>query len=472
VLSRPLSKVVEQAQAIQDRRFVTVDEPRTPELRAVVVAMNAMVVRLKNMFSDEAARLEELRRRVNHDPLTGLPNREFFLSVLRDRLDNEKAASEGCLALVRLSGLDRLNASLGHLQADRLIKELAIALKAFAGDHGDSLSARLNGADFALLVTGTSQPGKLADDIQSALRLSLCRSWPQIEDIFHAGVAAYRHGDNCGDVLSATDRALAFAENQEANAAHALDAGEAASTQRSLEAWRAGMNDALDDHRVRLEHYPVLSADNRLLHRESSARLQLDPGGAWLPAGDFMPMALRQNLSSAIDLSVVRIALDSLDRDEAEIAINLSAESIADWHFSEELATLLEARPQTCKRLWIEVPEYGAFRNFDAFRSFCRRLDRFGCKLGIEHFGQNFSQIASLAELGLDYLKIDSHYVRDIDTNTGNQEFLRGLSRVARNAGVQVIAEGVGKPAELDMLLTLGFDGATGQEITRRAAPR
>lgn len=469
LLFRPLNKVVDQAHAIQERRFVTVDEPRTPELRAVVVAMNAMVVRLKGMFSDEAERLEDLRRRVNHDELTGLPNREFFLSSLRDSLSNQKAASQGCLALIRLTELERMNANLGHLQADRLIKEVGLALKAFSADHGDCLSARLNGSDFALLVTGASDPGKLAGDIEDALRLSVCRSWPQLEDIFHAGVAAYRHGNQIGEVLSATDRALAYAENQEANAAHALDSGEPGSAQRSCEAWRAGLSEALDGQRIRLERYPVLTADNRLMHHESSARLQLDQDGAWLPAGDFMPMALRQNLSGRVDLNVVRIALDALERDNAELAINLSAETIADWRFNDELATVLESRPETRKRLWIEVPEYGAFRNFDAFRSFCRRLDHFGCKLGIEHFGQHFSQIASLAELGLDYLKIDSHYIRDIDTNTGNQEFLRGLCRVAHNAGVQVIAEGVGTAVELDLLMTLGFDGVTGREVTRRA---
>ncbi len=470
LLFRPLNKVVDQAHAIQERRFVTVDEPRTPELRDVVVAMNAMVVRLKNMFSDEAERLDELRRRINHDALTGLPNREFFLSALRDNLSSEKAASHGCLTLVRLAELEKLNASLGHLQADRLIKEFSLAIKAFADGHGNCLSARLNGSDFALLVTGASDSGKLADEIQNTLRLSVCRSWPQLEDIFHAGVAAYRHGDACGDVLSAADRALAFAESQEANAVHALDSGEPGSAQRSGEAWRSGLNEALDGKRIRLERYPVLTADNRLLHHESSARMQLDLDGAWLPAGDFMPMALRQNLSSAVDLNVVRIALDALDQESVEIAINLSAETIADWHFNDELATVLESRPETCKRLWIEVPEYGAFRNFDAFRSFCRRLDHYGCKLGIEHFGQHLGQIASLAELGLDYLKIDSRFIRDIDTNTGNQEFLRGLCRVAHNAGVQIIAEGVGTPAELDRLLTLGFDGTTGREITRRVA--
>lgn len=468
-LFRPLGRVVEQARAIQERRFVTVEEPATPELRSVVVAMNAMVSRLKAIFSEEASRIDELRRKVNHDTLTGLPNREYFISVLNDSLTGDCAATTGSLALVRISQLERINSMLGHQQTDRLIQDIGEALQSVGEKYDNSTAARLNGSDFALLTVGITNTEALTDDIHASLQGKVISRWPQVSDICHTGIVTYLHGEAIGDILASADKALAVAEAKGANAIHTADTQETPSTRLTCESWRAALSEAIQDGRIRLERYPVLAASSQTMHQESAARVQVAPEGPWLPAGDFMPMALRLKLSPSIDMSVVQLALDQLDEGTGEIAVNLSAETIGNWHFNDELIAMLAKRPDRTKRLWIEVPEYGAFRNFDAFRSFCHRLDPLGCKLGIEHFGQHFSEIAKLAELGLDYLKIDSNYIRDIDKNTGNQEFLRGLCRVAHNAGVLTIAEGVVSEEELSMLLELGFDGATGREITRRA---
>lgn len=390
------------------------------------------------------------------------------MSQLRNQLTCEQAAAGGCLALIRISHLDKLNASLGHQQTDRLLREIGTVLRETADQYNNGFPARLNGSDFTLLTVGNEQPDELAADLIATMKRELIAKWPQIQEIFHIGIVGYQRGEEVRDLLSAVDKALAIAENKGVNACHALPSDAPKAGSRSAESWRHALTEALNDGRIRLERYPVLSVTNLPLHQEGSARMQLEANGPWLTAFDFMPMALRLKLSSTVDMDVVQIALDHLDQGVAEIAVNLSAETVTDWRFTDDLFALLSRHQGKCKRLWLEVPEYGAFRNFDAFRSFCRRLDPLGCKLGIEHFGQHFGEIAKLAELGLDYLKIDSNYVRSIDTNPGNQEFLRGLCRVAHNAGVLVIAEGVTTEAEFATLAELGFDGATGQEVTRR----
>jgi EAL domain-containing protein (putative c-di-GMP-specific phosphodiesterase class I) len=67
--------------------------------------------------------------------------------------------------------------------------------------------------------------------------------------------------------------------------------------------------------------------------------------------------------------------------------------------------------------------------------------------------------------VGLDYLKVDSSFVRDIDSNAGNQTLLRTLCTVGHSIGVIVIAEGVRSQAEWIQLQELGIDGATGPAI-------
>ena len=95
-----------------------------------------------------------------------------------------------------------------------------------------------------------------------------------------------------------------------------------------------------------------------------------------------------------------------------------------------------------------------------------------GCKLGLEHFGRQFSQIGLIQDLKLNYIKIDASFIRDIETNAGNQAFLRGLTNIAHNMGLQVFAEGVMHSAELQILNSLGFDGATGPAVQDTAPVR
>ena len=71
-IRRPLEATVSQAQALMERRFVTVEEPRVPELARLSQAMNAVVMRLKSVFDEQSQQVEQLRQQAHCDPLTGL----------------------------------------------------------------------------------------------------------------------------------------------------------------------------------------------------------------------------------------------------------------------------------------------------------------------------------------------------------------------------------------------------------------
>jgi len=171
----------------------------------------------------------------------------------------------------------------------------------------------------------------------------------------------------------------------------------------------------------------------------------LDEQGEWLPAGRFLPIAERLKLTSRLDLSAIALGLADLAANPAVtgLAVNLSASSLQDRAFRGELSGLLRQNAQAARRLWLEVAESGALKHFDAFRDLCRELKRSGCRVGIEHFGRQFSQVGQLHGLGIDYIKVDASFVRELDKNPGNQAFLKGLCAIVHGIGIQVIAEGV-----------------------------
>jgi len=466
VIARPLNEVVDQAQAISERRFITLAEPRTVELKSVVRAMNAMVDRLKQLFSDEATRLETLRRALNHDPVTGLANRALFMSRLQSMIESEETPPNGAFLLVRLSTLEQINRQIGHGATDQLLQRIAATLEDVAAQHSVSVAARLNGSDFALLLPGADDLLLLAPSMTQTLLQALQMNWPNLNQYFHLGAVTYHRGQQLHTLLAAADQMLATAETKGANAWHATT-DKPTSSARSAEAWYSMLSNVIEKQRTKLIFYPTRTLSGPIWHQEGFIRLQAEQDGNWLVAGDFMPMAVRHKLTATLDLAVLEHAFAALQAEPGDIAINICAETIADWGFRNNLTHLLERHSSLCPRLALEVTEYGALQQLEAFRNLTRTLKTHGCHVGIDHAGLQLRLWPQIAELGLDYLKVDYELIRGAPQAAGTQEILTGLCKIAHAMGIKVIAEGVQNEQELVLLPTLGFDGATGPAIGR-----
>ena len=463
-LKAPLNAVINQAAAITERRFATIAEPKVPELRQLAVAMNAMVGRLKSMFEEEANRLEAVRREANCDALTGLSNRSYFLARLHETTLGEHAAG-GALFIARLANLADINRRCGRAGTDELLRRFGTVIREFSEREPEALAARLNGADFALLIPQMATSAPMAEELLLQLGQEAARFLPG-ETTTWLGCGHFDPGLAPGAVLAQVDAALAAAEVRGQNAVEQVDMRREDKLPKSSEEWGRVIENALVQGWIRLVSFPVSRLTGELIHRECPLRLLFEASGTWQPAGRFLPVAERLRLTPQLDLAAVGLGLDELDAkpELPGMAINLSASSIAHPEFRAELRTLLHNHKGT-RRLWLEVSEAGILNHFEAFRALCLSLKDSGCRIGIEHFGRQISEIGRLHDLGLDYLKVDASFIRDLDQNAGNQAFLKGLSTIAHGIGLQVIAEGVASDAELAALVGVGFDGATGPAI-------
>lgn len=465
-IKRPLDAVVGQARAISERRFIRIEEPATPELKSLARAMNVMVGRVKVMFEEEASRLEQVRREATLDPLTGLANRAYFMNRLAIALNDEDAPTRGSLIMLRLADLAGINRCAGRETADEVLRRTGAALRELAEKNPGAEAARLNGADFSLLLPGQNDPQPACQQLLAALQSLVAAQLLPENAIGHLGSSVYQHNEPVPQLLARVDAALAAAELQGPLAAqHVAEQSHcSASTQAD---WRSILTDALKDQRLRLIEFPVADSNGLLLHLECPLRLQAEESGDWINAGSFMPVASRLSMTSELDLAAVKLALDRLASGLPAVAVNLAGASLIVPDFTPRLLSLLQQRRELAGKLWLEVAESGAFQYFDAFLAFSLALRPLGCRLGIEHFGRQFSQIGRLHDIGLDYLKVDGSFIRNIHGDNGNQAFLKGLCNIAHGIGLTVIAEGVNSAEELATLPALGFDGATGPAVSR-----
>jgi diguanylate cyclase (GGDEF)-like protein len=464
-ITRPLGEVVNQAEAIGARRFITIQEPRTQEFRSVVRAMNALSTQVRTMLGEESARLEQLRRDAQHDALTGLLNREHFLKKIQNELADRSAAPTGALFILRLPDLVKLNREQGREATDTLLQRVAGALQESCPDESCQIG-RLNGSDFAVLAPNVDSVAELAQQIFARARLSINDPSAADENDILLGAAVYRHGDPVSQVLSRADVALDRAGQEGGSAVEAGDPDVEWKPVPSLVAtWKILIDTALRQKRVQFVTYPVLDAEGKLVHFEAPARMQNSQNSQWMPAQEFMPWASRLGLAESIDKAVFDCALDWLETNEGPLCINVSPQSVCDPVLTSRYFRALKGNRTLAQKLWIDVPEFVAYRHAREFRVFCETLKPLGCKIGLEHVGNQICHIGELHDVGLDYLKIDSAIIRDIDQSVGNQTFLRGLCTIAHTMGMMTIAEGVLNQQETACLKELGFKGMTGPGI-------
>ncbi|MGE8502006.1 MAG: cyclic di-GMP receptor LapD [Pseudomonas sp.] len=465
---RPLDNMVQQAQAITRREFLTLPRvPRTPELKRVVLAMNQMVDKLKTLFAEEAARSEKLREEAYQDSLTGLANRRQFDVRLSNQLVVNEQNAEGYLLLLRVNDLGGLNQRLGGQRTDALIGALGELLKRLLDAPGRSewLASRSRGGEFALLAPGLSRDDadRLAEEISEHLNNLHQTGASDCNPVAHLGIAAFRPGEEPGNVIGRADQALAQAQSNASRCWERLDDFTAQSGQ-GLHDWRGWIDDALSQGKLQLYFQPVVECvSGKLLQRKVLARL-LDPQGEAIAAGRFLPWIERLGWSARFDLAMLEHALSHLNDHPEPLALSLSAAILREPAQRAKLLALLKEHPQQASLLTLEVDERHLPPPAE-LEALSQSLRDAGYGLGLQHFGGRFSLIGNLTHLGLAYLKIDGTYIRAIDQESDKRLFIEAIFRATNSIDLPLIAEMVETQGELEVLTELGVHGAMGRLI-------
>ncbi len=308
-VTRPLRDVVAQAEDIGRRRFVTIAEPAIPELRSVARAMNATVGQLREMFGQEAERIENLRRQANLDEVTGLPNRRHFLDRLGQILGAEDAPPAGQLILLRIADLAGLDRGLGRDATDELLRQTGSRITNVAPDG--SFAGRTGGGEFALLLPGLEEGQHLAERLVAEVA-GLIGSRAAAGHAVHAATCNYRHGLAVDEILARADETLADAQADTTAAWYRAPDAQAAGPRLCGPDWEHTIRNALTERRLRLADFPVTAPTGTLIHMECPVRMRIEDSGDWLPAARFVPMARRRQLTAELDLAVVELALEKL----------------------------------------------------------------------------------------------------------------------------------------------------------------
>ena len=470
----PLSQMEAQALGISKRQFTTIAKmPWARELRRIGAAMNTMCEAVERMLGDQTALTEKLRSKAYLDGVTGLGNGRYFNERLHHLIQSPDEFSQGALFFVHLNKFKAFNNAFGHTTGNALLQQAAETLRQICNQHERAVLARMNGAEFAILIPDIEQDSlkSLADRIIHKLaELQRPADSGEALAVAYAGAAFHQSGQSPSELLSAADAALHNALSKGTGCAQIYASPQHDTTARiiSTAQWKERLNSALQLGDIVLHFQPVISCHNKaILHYEALARLKHE-GDALLAASVFMPIAKEIGLTQEIDKYVIEKMFSHMNtsgQKDLTFTINLSPDSLREKGFIEWLGTKLQEDKRSAERLIFESAEFGVVADIQAARNAIQRIRQTGAKFSIDRFGHSAASFVYLRTLQTDFIKIDGSYIRNIAHNEDSQFFVQSLASIAHGLEVSVIAEYVETEEDYETLKALPVDGMQGYYI-------
>lgn len=460
-LLRPLKQLEDQAEAICRKEFPVQETlPKTPELRRMVVAMNRMVSKIKDMFQQQVSLTDELRREASIDALTGLPNRDEFDAQLKAWLESDHGGGMAALVILHIADLQALNDNNGREQCDGWLQQISAVLVSSAASWPSSILARRTGCDFCWFVPSVAEKelGGLAAELVERIKLL---EFAEVGK-FNVGIAVSAQVDSLPALLGTADAALRQSVSLGDGDWVVLPLGSKA-TQRAAGEWRPFLESVIANQQLSLHAQPVVArSGDSPIYSEVLSRIQ--DGDDVVNAGVFWPLVERFKLEAAMDRSVLLALAQHLAQSDPQsrrsFGVNLSPISLLDKAFTQWLEQEVLASP-IASRLVIELPER-VLKSTSGFPEIILKLASSGVRIALDRFGLMPSALGSLQNLPLSYVKIDRRFISGIDSHKQNQFYVRNLVQIAQSCDIEVIAEGVETAAEWRVLMDLGVGAGQG----------
>ncbi len=394
-----------------------------------------------------AAGENRLRYLALHDPLCGLPNRNYFSERLEATIANvRRGAPPAAVFYIDLDHFKDVNDTLGHPVGDELIRNVTRRLSGAlrTGDH----VARLGGDEFAVITFETADHAEL---LAIASRLIGMLSAPFAIDghtiVIGAsiGIATVdgRTGSDAADIMRYADMALYRAKNEGRNRACVYDAAmDADLSNRKLV--ERELRVAIEQGGLEVLYQPIVNGSGEKVVGVEALARWLHPARGVISPADFIPIAEHSGLIIELGNCVLRRAcLDGKAWPGLTVAVNVSPVQFRQVDFFETVKRVLDETNFDPTRLELELTESTLIGNVESAQATMARIRSLGVRLALDDFGTGYSSLQYLRRFPFDKLKIDRSFVLSIEKAADAAAIVHAVVSLGRGLGMKVTAEGV-----------------------------
>jgi diguanylate cyclase (GGDEF)-like protein len=434
-------------------------EAQLPKLSA---AIGALIAQTAQRLEHEAI----VQRMARIDDLTDLANRSHFYACLNTECENA-ARSHRPFGLVFID-LDRfkpINDAYGHEAGNAVLREFAQRLQALAVSH--CLAGRLGGDEFALLVpdSGAPQLARLADQVLQAARAPIEYAGVSLTISASIGVSRFPENGRTGpELLRSADSAMYRVKQNGRNGCDIFSnsSPDSLAQLRTLVAERLAIENSLRNAIVEGElfllYQPIVYADSGKLHAvEALVRWRKASGEVISPA-TFIPIAEQSHLIVEIGQWVIQQACTDLARmrgagfTDLKVHVNMAASEFTTADLPSRLLALCATHrvPPSC--IALELTEGMLMRQPEQVIAVMHQLRAAGIEISLDDFGTGHSSLSMLKTLPINSMKIDRSFVQPLPGNDRDRAMAQTILTLGRHMQLDVIAEGIETPGQLQIL--------------------
>ena len=409
---------------------------------------------------------DELHYLASHDPLTGLANRVLFLGRVDKALaDAERTGSDGVgLIFLDLDGFKAVNDTWGHALGDEVLKVVGDRLKSSIGPH--DTAARLGGDEFVVLCPRDADAASLRSaaeriraEMRRPVRLGPGRIYDQLS--VSAGVVISQPGCRSELLLQRADKLMYFAKRSGKDCVTmGSEPVEEAALLREMQL-TPELGRALDLHEFAVHFQPIVDLRNgecvaaeALLRWEHPNRGLLSPD-AFLTVAEasrHMPAIGRRVLNEACR----RAQLWTGAAAQSAVHVNVSGRQLETGDLRADVLDALDASGLDPHRLVLELTETHAGHVAASIGDDLAMLRDLGIRIAIDDVGTGFSGLVKIADLPVDILKISRQFIAGLPADVRCAAISKAIVGLGRSLDMTVIAEGIERQEQRDVLLECG----------------
>lgn len=434
-----------------------------------VLGSNGEVIRCVGTIFDVTEQknsIDRLLQDAMHDNLTGLPNREVFLDRLQSVLT---LAPSGDIVRPTVMAIDidrykQVNDSLGIAAGDNILIALTRRLRRLLKPQ-DTL-ARLSGDLFGLILVSEREPAKVADfadAISKAIMVPINFANREIILTASIGLATWvDQQESATGLLNDAELAMYKAKRAGGNRVEPFSPALRTNGTDKLQI-ETDLRRAIDRKELSMVYQPIMHMkDGTIAGFEALMRWD-HPKRGNIPPSEFIPIAELSDLIEPLGMfSLERASGDLMEWEKQTadlpifISVNLSSAQLINNELYNDVRALLAKTQCAPSRIKLELTETVVMENPEQARLVLAKLKDTGISLALDDFGTGYSSLAYLTRFPFDTIKLDRALVND--RSEKRPVLLRSIIAMARDLGMQVVAEGIETEDDAKELVEMGCE--------------
>ncbi len=422
----------------------------------------------------------QLKRRAEYDPLTGLPGRALMMRRLEISLERSRQERSHQVGLLFMD-LDRfklVNDSMGHVRGDELL--IAVSRRLEDCVRASDTVCRLGGDEFILVLSGKSMD-ETVEWVVKRVHKALERPFPllgqQVYTSASIGIKVNKDGHSDPvELMRDADTAM-YRAKRKGLGRHEIFVPEMLREASQRLRMESDLRRAIDEQEFHLVYQPIVDTQTgRVASMEALIRWD-HPTEAFVSPADFIPVAEETGLIMPIGWWVLRTACAEAAAWSAicgaesapSLNVNMSPRQFASPDMIDQIRQALAASGMAADRLVLEITESSLLDHPESAGDMFRAIRELGVRVVMDDFGSGFSSLAQLEKFPLNGFKMDRAFLDDLMVSERRRAVVQAVMALGKALDMSVTAEGVETADQMSCLMKMGCFQHQGWHFARPA---